>query len=145
MIKQIMLEEITEDIVNFKDSITVTISQHIPNIDMNNFRIVKKGTWANLTSLTNPCAKILEARAIDRIQSKYIEEDILRGNRNGRIHGQFLQLASDEGGTRTGRLAAKTPNLQQVPSRSALGKQVRACFIPEDGCQWAKFDYNSQE
>ena len=53
MIKQIMLEEITEYIVNFKDSITVTISQCIPNIDMNNFRIVKKGSWANLTSLTN--------------------------------------------------------------------------------------------
>lgn len=50
MIKQIMLEEITEDIVKFKDSITVTISQCFPNINMNNFRIVKKGSWANLTN-----------------------------------------------------------------------------------------------
>ena len=44
MIKQIMLEEITEDIVNFKDSITVTISQHIPQQIINDYRIVKNGS-----------------------------------------------------------------------------------------------------
>lgn len=39
-----MLEEITEDIVNFKDSITVTISQHIPQQIINDYRIVKNGS-----------------------------------------------------------------------------------------------------
>lgn len=44
MIKQIMLEEITEDIVNFKDSITVTLSQNIPQQILNDYRIVKNGS-----------------------------------------------------------------------------------------------------
>ena len=44
MIKQIMLEEITEDIVNFKDSITVTLSQNIPQQIIDDYRIVKNGS-----------------------------------------------------------------------------------------------------
>ena len=44
MIKQIMLEEITEDIVKFKDSITVTISQNIPKQIIDDYRIVKTGS-----------------------------------------------------------------------------------------------------
>ena len=44
MIKQIMLEEITEDIVKFKNSVTVTLSQHIPQQIINDFRIVKNGS-----------------------------------------------------------------------------------------------------
>lgn len=47
MIRQIMLEEITEDIVKFKDSITVTISQHIPQPIINDYRIVKNGSRRN--------------------------------------------------------------------------------------------------
>ena len=76
MIRQIMLEEITEDIVNFKDSITVTLSQNIPNIDMNNFRIVKKGSWANLTSLTNNDDNVIVNGSVG---SKY---DILNSYKN---------------------------------------------------------------
>ena len=44
MIKQIVLEEITEDIVKFKDSITVTISQNIPKQIIDDYRIVKTGS-----------------------------------------------------------------------------------------------------
>lgn len=44
MIRQIMLEEITEDIVNFKDSITVTLSQNIPQQIIDDYRIVKNGS-----------------------------------------------------------------------------------------------------
>ena len=44
MIKQIMLEEITEDIVKFKDSITVTLSQNIQQQIIDDYRIVKNGS-----------------------------------------------------------------------------------------------------
>lgn len=47
MIKQIMLEEIMENIVECKDSITVSISQHIPQQIINDYRIVKSGSRRN--------------------------------------------------------------------------------------------------
>jgi DNA polymerase I-like protein with 3'-5' exonuclease and polymerase domains len=56
-------------------------------------------------------------------------------------------MASDEGGTRTGRLSCKNPNAQQFPKRSKLfdAKSVRKCLLPEDGELWSKKDYWSQE
>ena len=50
MIKPIMLEEIMEDVVNFRDNVTVTISQNIPQPIINEFRIVKKGTQGIMTN-----------------------------------------------------------------------------------------------
>ena len=64
----------------------------------------------------------------------------------GRIHPSWHQLTSDEGGTRTGRMACSKPNIQQVPARSPLwGKRIRELFIPDEGLKWAKMDYSQQE
>jgi DNA polymerase I-like protein with 3'-5' exonuclease and polymerase domains len=56
-------------------------------------------------------------------------------------------MKSDEGGTRTARMASKNPNAQQFPKRSKLfdSKALRKCLVAEAGCQWAKLDFWSQE
>ena len=88
---------------------------------------------------------IVHLREMDKADSTFIDS-ILEHESNGRIHCEFHQLRSDDGGTVTGRMSCSTPNLQQIPSRDpVLKKMIRGIFIPEDGCQWGSFDYSSQE
>ena len=64
----------------------------------------------------------------------------------GRIHAEFHQLRSDDGGTVTGRFSSSNPNLQQIPARDPeIKKMVRGLFLPEEGTKWGSFDYSSQE
>jgi DNA polymerase I-like protein with 3'-5' exonuclease and polymerase domains len=101
-----------------------------------------------LQSISHPLGnKIRAARELNRCRETFLEQNILLGSRAGRIHPQYVQLSSDEGGTRSGRLACKNPNAQQFPKRSVNvdTKAIRKALIPEEGCQWAKFDYWSQE
>lgn len=88
-----------------------------------------------------------KVRAINRTRSTYLEQNLIEDTFEGRIFPQYVQLATDEGGTRTGRLACKNPNAQQFPKRSRLfdAKSIRKCLVPEEGKLWAKFDYWSQE
>lgn len=106
-----------------------------------------------LDSFAHPTiAKIAELREITSMRSKFIDEWILKYNVKGRIHPQWKQLASDDGGTRTGRMACSNPNAQQVPAGkyrttgkpNEFGKAIRALFISDSG-NWAKFDYKQQE
>ena len=77
----------------------------------------------------------------------------IRGNLiNGRIHPNWVQLKSDDGGTRTGRMASKQPNAQQFPSEKSRdggtnveGRLIRSMFIADKGMMWAKLDYSQQE
>jgi DNA polymerase-1 len=62
-------------------------------------------------------------------------------NINGKLYPQFHPLKGDENGTVVGRFASSDPNLQNIPTRTKLGKKVRQCFVPEQG-QWVKFDYS---
>ncbi len=101
-----------------------------------------------LKSLKHPKAELIrEARALNRTRSVYLEQNLIKDVVNGRIHPQYVQLASDEGGTRTGRLACKNPNAQQFPKRSSLfdAKSIRKCLIAPEGMLWNKHDYWSQE
>lgn len=88
-----------------------------------------------------------KARAINRTRQTFLEDVLLKGHIHGRIHPQYIQLASDDGGTRTGRLSCRNPNAQQFPKRSTLfdAKAIRKCLLPDEGRLWAKFDYWSQE
>ena len=66
----------------------------------------------------------------------------------GRIHPNFHQLVSDEGGTVTGRLSSSNPNIQQQPNPDKdpdMGKMWRSAYIPDNGCLWMRGDYKSQE
>lgn len=90
---------------------------------------------------------LLKARAIQRTRSIYLEQNLLINPYKGRLHPQYVQMACDEGGTRTYRLACKNPNAQQFPKRSKLfdAKSLRLSLKAEEGCEWAKLDYWSQE
>lgn len=94
----------------------------------------------------HPVAKMInDARHCDKLKETFIKGFVLEGNHKGRIHCQFNQLRSDEGGTVTGRFSSSTPNLQQIPIRGADGKLIRAVFIPEKSQLWHKLDYSQIE
>jgi DNA polymerase-1 len=89
--------------------------------------------------------KILEIREYNKANTTFVDT-ILNHQHNGRIHCQFNQLRSDEGGTVSGRFSSSNPNLQQVPARHPEIKSlIRGLFIPEEGCRWGSFDYSAQE
>ena len=89
--------------------------------------------------------KILEVREYNKANTTFVDT-ILNHQYKGRIHCQFNQLRSDEGGTVSGRFSSSHPNLQQVPSKHPEIKGlIRGLFLPEEGCRWGSFDYSSQE
>lgn len=71
---------------------------------------------------------VLEYRQLSKLQSTYIESlPKLINETTGRIHTHFDQI-----GAETGRLSSKQPNLQNIPIRTELGKQIRKAFIPSE-------------
>ncbi|MDR2341590.1 MAG: DNA polymerase I, partial [Campylobacteraceae bacterium] len=86
--------------------------------------------------------KILEYRELYKLKSTYIEPLLKLGlsDNNKRVHTSFLQT-----GTSTGRLSSKEPNLQNIPVRTELGKEVRAAFIAKDGFKLVGIDYSQIE
>ena len=90
--------------------------------------------------------RISELREYNRLRAVFIDKWIFNNiDEHGIIHPSWHQTARDEGGTRTGRMAASNPNPQQIPSRSGLAADIRALFIPTPGHQWCKVDYSQQE
>jgi DNA polymerase I-like protein with 3'-5' exonuclease and polymerase domains len=89
--------------------------------------------------------KILEIREYNKANTTFVET-ILQHQYKGRIHCEFNQLRSGDGGTVTGRFSSSHPNLQQVPARHPEIKElIRGLFVPEEGCKWGSFDYSAQE
>lgn len=106
-----------------------------------------------IAKLDHPLSTTLQRiRHLNRMRSTAIDGWI-RGNLiAGRIHPNWVQLKSDDGGTRTGRMASKQPNAQQFPSKNSRdgtinveGQLIRSMFIPDKGYKWAKLDYSQQE
>ena len=89
--------------------------------------------------------KILRLRELDKASNTFID-NILKFAHKGRIHCEFHQLRSDDGGTVTGRFSSSNPNLQQIPARDPeIKAMIRGLFVPDEGCKWGSFDYSSQE
>tara|TARA_R100001163_G_C5063944_1_gene201368 strand:+ start:1151 stop:3163 length:2013 start_codon:yes stop_codon:yes gene_type:complete len=87
---------------------------------------------------------IAKARECDKAHGAFVE-GLLSFVHKGRIHADINQIRSDQGGTVTGRFSMSNPNLQQIPARGYIGKKMREIFVPENGCEWASFDYSQQE
>lgn len=89
---------------------------------------------------------ILKKRAREKLMGTFIQSYLLDSHVDGRVHCQFHQLRSDDGGARSGRFSSSTPNLQNIPIRSELGKKIRTAFIPDYGhAWWEKIDYSQIE
>ena len=98
-----------------------------------------------LRTHSNKCLRMIaKAREYDKAVNTFID-GLLEYVHEGRIHADINQIRSDSGGTVTGRFSMSNPNLQQIPARGYIGKKMRELFIPEEGKQWASFDYSQQE
>jgi DNA polymerase-1 len=77
---------------------------------------------------------------IEAIRARYTTSILEKIDDDGRLRGQLNQ-----GGTETGRLSSSNPNLQNIPSRTELGKEVRASFIAPAGYKLIVPDYSQLE
>lgn len=84
---------------------------------------------------------ILEYRQLAKLKSTYADGlDTYINEKDGRIHTTFNQNI-----TATGRLSSTEPNLQNIPIRMELGRQIRKVFVPEDGFIFLDADYSQIE
>ena len=85
--------------------------------------------------------KIIEYREIAKLKSTYVDTlPKLIHPQTGRLHTSFSQT-----GTATGRLSSSDPNLQNIPIRTELGRQIRAAFVAEPGKILLSADYSQIE
>ena len=85
--------------------------------------------------------KVLEYRELAKLKSTYVDAlPPLIEPETGRLHTRFSQT-----GAATGRLSSSEPNLQNIPVRTELSRQIRAAFIPEPGWTLLSADYSQIE
>ena len=96
---------------------------------------------------SHPVAKlIVEARNLNKTSGTFINSIMKHCHADGRIHSHINQLRSDDGGTVSGRISMRNPNLQQIPARDPIfGPMIRSLFLPEEDEQWAAIDFSQQE
>lgn len=84
---------------------------------------------------------ILAYRGLKKLLSTYIDAlPKLINPKTGHIHTSFNQAV-----TATGRLSSSEPNLQNIPVRDDDGKEIRKCFVPDEGCLFFSADYSQIE
>ena len=85
--------------------------------------------------------KILEYRGIKKLLSTYVEAlPEMINPKTGKIHTSYNQTV-----TATGRLSSSNPNLQNIPIRDEMGKEIRRAFIPDEGHVFFSADYSQIE
>ena len=92
-------------------------------------------------SAKHPIVKdILEYRTLTKLKSTYADGLTAFIEEDGRIRTSFKQTV-----TATGRLSSADPNLQNIPMREELGRLIRKCFFPKEGCVFVDADYSQIE
>lgn len=84
--------------------------------------------------------EILKYRELQKLLSTYIDTIPLMIDDKERLHSHFIQT-----GTTTGRFASTNPNLQNIPTKTELGKNIRHAFVAQEGYFLASFDYSQIE
>ena len=89
--------------------------------------------------------KILDIKTADKTLNTFFINSFHNHSIQNRIHCSFYPLSTDEYGTKSGRFSSANPNLQQIPSEGNYVKICRSVFIPEEDCDWLKYDYSQIE
>jgi DNA polymerase-1 len=83
---------------------------------------------------------IVKYRELAKVLSTYIENVIPMVGLDGRLYTRFIQL-----GTTTGRMSSESPNLQNIPNHTEMGKEIRKAFISKEGSSLLSLDYSQIE
>ena len=83
---------------------------------------------------------VLEYRHLSKLKSTYVDSLPLLADSESRVHTTFQAAA-----TSTGRLSSINPNLQNIPIRTELGREIRAAFVAAPGMQLLSADYSQIE
>ena len=83
---------------------------------------------------------VIEYRKLSKLKSTYIDGLLKKVGEDGRIHTVFTQTV-----TQTGRISSTEPNLQNIPVRTELGRQLRKAFEAREGCTLIDADYSQIE
>ena len=84
--------------------------------------------------------KILEYRTLNKLKATYIDGIIPLISDDGRVHAKFNQTV-----TATGRISCTEPNLQNIPIRTEIGRELRKMFIAKEGYVFLDADYSQIE
>ena len=84
--------------------------------------------------------KIFAYRELQKLLSTYIDNIPLLLDKDGRLRAEFLQT-----GTTTGRMSSQNPNLQNIPVRTELGRNIRKAFVAAKGFKLVALDYSQIE
>lgn len=83
---------------------------------------------------------ILEYRTLSKLSTTYVDSLLKQIHADGRVHSIFKQTE-----TRTGRISSTEPNMQNIPVRKELGREMRRFFIAREGCLLVDADYSQIE
>ncbi len=84
---------------------------------------------------------VLEYRSVTKLKNTYVDTlPLLIRQETGRLHTTF-----NPAGSATGRLSSSNPNLQNIPIRTSLGREIRAAFVPREGWKLVVADYSQIE